>query len=578
MAAEVAAPRIVGDLNNRTSTVGNESRRPDTSTTMTMAETRTANTEHNILIAPPSNISINSTNREPKLWSKSWRRMRAASFSTPRDARAGMYGTGNGDSSEEEVVFFESASSLSPPGEHNGEMKDKMKKTISLRKLSDFTKKERGGRGSSRNALQWLSRDCPADVLPHVLSYCGPRMMVHIRRVNKFWRDIIEQESTWKVLCQDLYKWQPDDEEPDSWKEFYTQNPCVPVDFKSVQAVLQTFPEQDMRIWLRPGRYFLAETLRIGNKPQQKISIATMKLPDNIFESPIELVEGHAGNVRTIQSTRKAPSFLKYMMCTSASYNDATLEEGSVGSDAEDNDNSSLVMSVPLRPLRATLVLRTRKQNEPAIRVQHGHFSAVNLNIEHSSYGTDIWNGNAAIQIQPAQPDQEGPPLVLRRDLLPVAKLKGLRVTSQTGRGIVTIDGGQLTCQRVRVHDCAATGIYIGGRGTRALVQETDVLRNGLGSRQNGRRSQGIARGHSGIYLEQGVADILDCNVSNNTLTGITAVSNENSTLTLSDTDLVGNGSFQLEVPSRNARGINMRQNRLESHGTGRVRAPLPPH
>mmetsp|Transcript_3256 Transcript_3256/g.6807 ORF Transcript_3256/g.6807 Transcript_3256/m.6807 type:complete len:703 (+) Transcript_3256:221-2329(+) len=523
--------------------------------------------------APPRYKALDSPG---KAWGTSWRRFRTA---TPSPTRCTTLSpsfsttTGNestdfylSDSDSERAVLFDSMSLLAPSA-------------ANIDELAAMTKAHQQQR-QPQNVLQWLDTTCPTDVIPHILAYCGPQTTSRLSHVNKFWFRTLEQDSTWRVLCQDLYKWKPGDEEPSSWKEFYIQNPCVPVDYKSIHSVLKAHPDQNVSIWLRPGRYYLKETLKIGRSPQQKLSIATMKLPSNIFPSPLDICETPGGMEMPKQrNKRKSPAFLKFIMCTAAAYHEGAVDDESLCSEMSelDNNSSPLVMPIPQRPTRATLVMRTRKQNEPVINVSTGQFSATNLNIEHAANGTDIWHGNAAIHIQPEQ-NEDGPPPLLRRDLLPVAHLSGLRVTSRTGRGIVTIDGGQLHCQRTRVYDCAATGIYIGGRGTRARVQQTDVLRNGLGSRGTSRRNAGISRGHSGVYLEQGVADIIDCNVSNNTLTGITAVSNENSTLNLSDSDLLGNGSFQLEIPAEISRGVNMRQNRLDGQGTGRIRAALAPH
>ena len=331
-----------------------------------------------------------------------------------------------------------------------------------------------------------------------------------------------------------------------------------------------------MRIWLRPGRYQMKESIKIDREPSHKVSVVSMSLPSNIYQPPPSLPSSETDPVNTIvenqRTTRRAKGLMKFIRCTGAAHNDVHIDDDEE-SVASESDN--VLWTVPQPLTRATLVLRSRRLNEPAIRVQRGQFAAEGIDIEHSSQGLDIWNGNAAIQIQPPQPEQDGSPPVLPTEELPVARLSGMRVTSRSGRGVVTIDGGQLTMKTSRVHQCAATGVYIGGRGTRAVVSQTDVVRNGLGSQGNARRNGGIARNHSGIYLEQGVADIIDCNVSNNTLTGITAVSTENSTLLLRDSDLQGNGSFQLEIPSRNSRGITMQQNRLESSGTGRPRAIL---
>lgn len=43
----------------------------------------------------------------------------------------------------------------------------------------------------------------------------------------------------------------------------------------------------------------------------------------------------------------------------------------------------------------------TRRYNEPLIRVLRGKLISQKVELEHSCLGTDIWNGNAVIQIQP---------------------------------------------------------------------------------------------------------------------------------------------------------------------------------
>lgn len=157
----------------------------------------------------------------------------------------------------------------------------------------------------------------------------------------------------------------------------------------------------------------------------------------------------------------------------------------------------------------------------------------------------------------------------------PTAILENVEIISASGRGIVNIDGGHVTITNCYVHDCAATGIYVGGPGSRASIVRTDVVRNGNGNMQHRR---GIARGHSGIYLEQGHASIVDCNISQNSLTGISAVSPDNAILNLEESDLVANGTFQLEMPAigttahRNSVTAN---NNLSSVGHPRSRSGL---
>jgi hypothetical protein len=74
----------------------------------------------------------------------------------------------------------------------------------------------------------------------------------------------------------------------------------------------------------------------------------------------------------------------------------------------------------------------------------------------------------------------------------------------------------------------------------------TDVTTNGLGGNQ---LTGGIARGHSGIYLEQGQLDICDSNVSLNSASGISVVASGQRRLDIRNTDFVGNGVQPIDVP-----------------------------
>jgi hypothetical protein len=56
------------------------------------------------------------------------------------------------------------------------------------------------------NAVQWLGEECPKDLLPTILAYAGPKTTAALTKTNKRWNNIVQQESTWKVLCEDFYK------------------------------------------------------------------------------------------------------------------------------------------------------------------------------------------------------------------------------------------------------------------------------------------------------------------------------------------------------------------------------------
>ena len=103
---------------------------------------------------------------------------------------------------------------------------------------------------------------------------------------------------------------------------------------------------------------------------------------------------------------------------------------------------------------------------------------------------TDIWNGNSAVQIQPPiGPDDEPAGSDAQPSLS--ATLEGVDVTSLSGRGVVNIDGGALKIIGSCVHDCAATGVYVGGPRSQVVIERTDVLRNGRG---NSTHRRGIGR------------------------------------------------------------------------------------
>ena len=81
-----------------------------------------------------------------------------------------------------------------------------------------------------------------------------------------------------------------------------------------------------------------------------------------------------------------------------------------------------------------------------------------------------------------------------------------------------------------------------------------------------------------GIYIEQGDASIVDCNVSRNSLTGISAINSDNAVLNLEDSDLCSNGTFQLEMPALGSvafRNSVTTNNTLSPSGNGRSRSIL---
>ncbi|CAB9526278.1 expressed unknown protein [Seminavis robusta] len=464
--------------------------------------------------------------------------------------------------------------------------------------------------GPPENVMQWLEICCPNDVLPKVLAFCGPQMTATLMATNRYWFHLIaHNDGIWRGLCEGLYKWKEgQDEMPESWKEYYRLHPCVPIDYPTIpramaivtkkrsnnhQSVSQYIrpvaskkeQTQSVEILLRPGKHVVKESLVVTAAPNVTVTLKTMELPKNRFYSPkLAFAEQQQAQSSPEPKSkgRNSPLRQYFLGCKSA----ASAVPGNLSSDAEhisfdDSETSeqSLVflnqnnnnndghrgslsiqdthriqmlatspsMTPPQYPERATLVLRTRRLNEPVVRIRQGAFRLCKVDLVHASQGVDIWNGNAAIQVQPPMGADNVPEPVVPK---PSALLDHIAISSKSGRGVVCLDGGTVELERCMIHDCAATGLYIGGPGSSAYVTHTDVIRNGIGSRlPPSTRTPRVTSGHSGVYLEQGLAQISECNISSNHLTGISAVSFENAILKLSKSDLVANGNGNLEMP-----------------------------
>jgi hypothetical protein len=62
---------------------------------------------------------------------------------------------------------------------------------------------------SPPNVMEFLIDVCPEDVLPKILAFAGPQKTAALSKVNRVWRDVIAEEWTWRVLCENLYKVRP---------------------------------------------------------------------------------------------------------------------------------------------------------------------------------------------------------------------------------------------------------------------------------------------------------------------------------------------------------------------------------
>lgn len=473
------------------------------------------------------------------------------------------------------------------------------------------------------NAMTWIHDEAPNDIVPKILSYAGIHKVQAISLTNKSWNRICNLEAVWRTLCEDTQKWvegrdpEPKRLEDDScameldnekdyhctdnrctfWKQYYCDNPIVPLDYPTLEAALagvstrtevpglnskkialHTLESRSIRIFVQPGLYTVKDRLMVDTVGDLALSIETLDNPKVCLQEQgrvSDLFDG-ANSVSSLSlssviyddsraSRRTSPTIRDRFSCRSAS------------DDVKHHaDNVANLSSLIPTPKHATIILETKKKNEPIFHVRQGTLQLSKIVMIHYSPGVDIWDGNAAVQIQPRM-ENERPVQVVLPNKPPTAIIDRSDVMSLSGRGVVAIDGGYTTIRRSHIHNCAATGIYVGGPGSMATVETSDIIFNGNG---NERHRRGVARGHSGVYLEQGVAIMTDCNISNNALTGISAVSRDNAILTITDSDLMGNGSLQMEMPpngTESRRKSVCRDNTLSTLGCGRYRSGLVP-
>ena len=433
-----------------------------------------------------------------------------------------------------------------------------------------------------------------------------------------------------RLLLYSFHKqWKNGDVVPQSWAQLYKANPCVPIDYDTVESafesissgprhdtvennVLHQYRDQTMacRILLHPGPYFLRKPLVanvVGNIEVTIESIQGLRDPEhamtwrqNYHEARIEqgraesvaasvtdsLLPGDYAGSRTTKRPSSPTLRQIFGSCGSrsssgaldtsshhASDSDGSSSSPNAGDSSQAQHRAAFHQSCfdgPGRPT-AVLCLESRRENEPVIRVRQGTVNIRGLKVLHYCEGTDIWNGNAAVQVQRAFGRNGRPLRIDPPSNVPLLNLLDCDIVSLSGRGLVIIDGGMSNIDNCNVHDSAATGVYVGGSGSMATMTRTDVIDNGTGNTRNVRR--GVARGHSGVYVEQGLAKMHDCNISGNTLTGISAISTVQARLHIEESDIRANRTDQMELPPpESGRSVN-RNNSIAQIGRGRPRS-----
>ena len=56
------------------------------------------------------------------------------------------------------------------------------------------------------NVASLMQEICPQDIIPKIFAFAGPQMAAVFHRTNTFWRDTFQDDATWRILCEELYK------------------------------------------------------------------------------------------------------------------------------------------------------------------------------------------------------------------------------------------------------------------------------------------------------------------------------------------------------------------------------------
>ena len=59
---------------------------------------------------------------------------------------------------------------------------------------------------ADRNLTQFLTIDCPTDVLPKILAFAGPISAAALQQTSRHFWQVLNAEGTWRGLCEELYK------------------------------------------------------------------------------------------------------------------------------------------------------------------------------------------------------------------------------------------------------------------------------------------------------------------------------------------------------------------------------------
>jgi hypothetical protein len=317
-----------------------------------------------------------------------------------------------------------------------------------------------------------------AHEIENVFSYVNITLRDKIQSSNELWRRLCEVTGKLALRIED--GWQ--------YRDHYHSIPCVPVDFPTVGKALTGFSKKTrpFTITILPGVH-LHETI--------DLCIHSSNLPfipdhERYYES--DVVGGQVYlNSQIVHVCIQAAFPHKFTALVKCAKGEAMSESPCINLHTLDNDAD----------------LRDRGLF---------HLEVKHISLYHYAKGNNIWVGNTVVRV-------DGSNTLLT--------LRSCSLQSDSGRGVVATRGGRLWMNDSTVHDCAATGIYVGDRRTSSLIQRCDIIRCGFGTRPQEIGTNDmklvplIPPGHSGIYVEGTIGVVIDDSLlAGNCLTGVSVV------------------------------------------------------
>lgn len=314
------------------------------------------------------------------------------------------------------------------------------------------------------------------------------------------------------------------------YKKLYFSNPCVPVDFPTIQQALDYCP---------PGK--------------------TVTLLPGIYHEKVQLV-----NTENVTLRAAFPDIGASLVYGNV-YGKPSSATNTHGADQRSSSSSSF-----RTPRSSSGMSHQIMKDTPTIHLSgpHTKLTLTHLQILHYTLGNDIWSGNCAVFV----------------DYYSSLSMHNCDVQSDSGRGVVATKGGKVEIHESIIHDCAATGLYVGDPQSVGVVVKSNIIRNGFGTRRPNKKEwfspatsntspsstaietdmdvvdinhammidgpslavEIVPPGHSGMYVETANASVMDCLISANSLTGLSVV--DNGRCTLSGSDITKNGAEPITV------------------------------